>query len=531
MSGSAGPAFRFIKSTQQVWWVGKDGASQDTAAPHELLEGERAKWAGIWREVPAGPRPRVRCPQARRLARLRGEEIEAAASSFKVRTCAMGGLHPRQLLAASSAARGALGHLLQLIEVWGAWPKAASELAIRLIPKASGGHRPIALYGSVYRVWGRARRRIVQEWAQERLRGSEWNNMSGRTATDAVWRQLVRTHDARWRRSGAAAGGKDTTEVLIDLAAMFDRIDVDELAASASARAFPGAVLRANLATYGWPRRLLGDGGATVTVLVPSRGVAPGSPYAVFEAALSLAPAVERHCREFPAVRLSVHVDDMSFSGETPRTGQAQKEEVAARTPLVQAVKSMVADLDGVGMLVACNKTVVLSTSVKAGQGVTAALQCIGAQHRLFDKRLGAQYGLTQRQCKQVGRSRMKVFGGKVRRLRRLACVRGMGTRTGKLYQSLSMGPLFGTDIVRLGVQEMRRLRREAALRLGLGGRRSRPGLVWALGRHGDDPLCRQAWQGFSRYHKEWFMQEAPVRPDDLLRPEVLARAHRRAVE
>ena len=114
-------------------------------------------------------------------------------------------------------------------------------------------------------------------------------------------------------------------------------------------------------------------------------------------------------------------------------------------------------------------------------------------------------------------------------RLRRLAAVKGSGLTPGRLMQALAKGPLFGSEISRMPPLHMQRLRREQARRQGLGGRRSRLGLVWALGRTGQDPLGQQAWMGLGRYHKEWYQWHSPNRPDDAVPPDVLARGHRAA--
>ena len=78
-------------------------------------------------------------------------------------------------------------------EVQLVWPQQEEELLAKLIPKASGGLRPIMLYRFMYRVYARTGHPMVQEWfAKWAAVRPEVNMAPGRHTTDAIWRSVVR---------------------------------------------------------------------------------------------------------------------------------------------------------------------------------------------------------------------------------------------------------------------------------------------------------------------------------------------------
>ena len=66
-----------------------------------------------------------------------------------------------------------------------------------LLPKPQGGHRPIGLFRAIYRLWARARRPLVDAWAQAYAKDGVFSMAPSRQATDAVWRAQVRAAATR----------------------------------------------------------------------------------------------------------------------------------------------------------------------------------------------------------------------------------------------------------------------------------------------------------------------------------------------
>eukprot|EP00959_Pyramimonas_sp_CCMP1952_P221028 4621006-Pyramimonas_sp.AAC.1 len=63
----------------------------------------------------------------------------------------------------------ALGKMFQLWEMLSAFPTQLRVVLLDMLSKASGGFRPIGLFVATCRLWGRARRRLAEEW------GAAWH--------------------------------------------------------------------------------------------------------------------------------------------------------------------------------------------------------------------------------------------------------------------------------------------------------------------------------------------------------------------
>ena len=73
-------------------------------------------------------------------------EIKEAAKSFKVRTTLVEGWHPRHFGMMSDSLLTCLGHIWHMCEVAQYWPDCEAAMLAKLIPKASGGLRPIVWF-------------------------------------------------------------------------------------------------------------------------------------------------------------------------------------------------------------------------------------------------------------------------------------------------------------------------------------------------------------------------------------------------
>ena len=119
------------------------------------------------------------------------DQFRKAAGSFKVVTSCSDGWHPRHFGHLSDAATRCLGMLWTLFEWTGKWPESEAVGVVVLIPKPSGGRRPIMLFRSMYRVYARIRSFKVRAWFQE----TSWaaiGNAAGRSRGDSVWWAQVR---------------------------------------------------------------------------------------------------------------------------------------------------------------------------------------------------------------------------------------------------------------------------------------------------------------------------------------------------
>ncbi len=105
-----------------------------------------------------------------------------------------------------------------MCEVQLMWLRQEEKLVAKLIPKSSGGLRPIMWFRSMYKVYSRAGRPLVQEefagWSTAR---PEVNMAPERHTIDAIWRSLVRQE--------VAEEGTLHVEWNWDLQKAFDHVD------------------------------------------------------------------------------------------------------------------------------------------------------------------------------------------------------------------------------------------------------------------------------------------------------------------
>eukprot|EP00959_Pyramimonas_sp_CCMP1952_P005414 114009-Pyramimonas_sp.AAC.1 len=85
-----------------------------------------------------------------------------------------------------------------MISIWersGLLPGQMNVVLLIMLSKPDGGHRPIGLFVSIYRLWARARRSCARQSEADNARG---NFCAGAFASsvDTVWRQGVRSEVA-----------------------------------------------------------------------------------------------------------------------------------------------------------------------------------------------------------------------------------------------------------------------------------------------------------------------------------------------
>ena len=386
--------------------------------------------------------------------------------------------------------------LFSACEACGDWFPDARSMALRLLPKASGGYRTVALFRGLYRVYAKARQEAARRWAAERLSAATWNNMAGRRPGDVVWRAAVRSRLA-------ASRGREMGEILLDLSKMFDRVHRPTLLAIAQQEQYPVWLLRISLASYEWERHLLGEAGLVEAPVLPRLSVAAGSSFAVFEVALMLLPMVTEASRSFPQAQISLHVDDLAVGAEAARGAQV------AQT-VVGCGRWMVATLEGpLRHKVARDKTAVVGSSRKLIMMIIQGMGDVAADcERGEVRRLGIDYALQRHRRSKVQRARLKAYRLKLRRLRALARAKRLRRRgkLGHVFQAgLVPGALYGAEVVQPPQQALRGLRHQAARCRGISRPHAPPGLVWCAEPRGLDPAAQAAWMALERYAREWY--------------------------
>ena len=135
-----------------------------TASPGAVLQHEADTLASYWKAT-ATP-PKFQEPIDREAFPLASPTalIEAAKTFPVVSGASYDGFHPRQYAMLSAGGLLALALLISACERIGRLPAQLQIILFVLIPKPTGGVRPIALFASLYRVWTRLRRPVAAAW-------------------------------------------------------------------------------------------------------------------------------------------------------------------------------------------------------------------------------------------------------------------------------------------------------------------------------------------------------------------------------
>ena len=178
------------------------------------------------------------------------EELRQVSLSFKRHTgVSLDGIHVRHMAMLPPAARVVVALLFQVVEQLGCLPHQFQRLLIFLIPKATGGRRPIMLAPAFYRWWARARRGLADEW-DEANDQPFFAASKGRTAADPVYRRALRAEKA-------AEEGRCVVSGLWDIAKYYERIIHALLVRRARRLKAPMRALRVCISMYRAVRYLI----------------------------------------------------------------------------------------------------------------------------------------------------------------------------------------------------------------------------------------------------------------------------------
>ncbi len=93
--------------------------------------------------------------------------IKKVARSFPWHTSNYEGLSPRHVSELPDHGLRLLSQLFNMCEIFGDYPEVLRNLFVKLIPKPTGGFRPICLFRSLYRIYMKSRSGAVRGWEAE----------------------------------------------------------------------------------------------------------------------------------------------------------------------------------------------------------------------------------------------------------------------------------------------------------------------------------------------------------------------------
>ena len=302
---------------------------------------EEVKWHKLWKvnENPASK-------QDKRV--LMGERfpiklIKETAKSFDWGTSCMDGIPIRCVGLLSDEMLEALSDLFQMATMFAHYPEEMETMAVKLLGKKDGTFRPIILFRSLFRLHGRLLASRTRGWEKHNLADEPFGNNQGKEALDSVYRACI-------RQAIGLSGGvfNEAADVLIDLRKCFEHLSRELLWEACDRHGYPMHVARMSIASYGWPRFLLGRYDLCGKKVRALRGIAAGSPFATTELKvylLTLAKAIK--ATHGPGLTLSIYVDDFSLAVRGKDTTEVCHTAVNAYRQTVQELGKLELDIAG----------------------------------------------------------------------------------------------------------------------------------------------------------------------------------------
>ena len=141
-----------------------------TSCPQGVIDTQHDIWAKLWKEGAPPPQTNPWPVDLGTLPPMSGTQLRAVSQSFSRTTTAIDGWHPRHFGQLSEKCLTALAQLFQSFEAGPFWPKQQQSLMVRLLDKPSNDQegwtkdkRPILLFRSLFRLWAKARQRLIRD--------------------------------------------------------------------------------------------------------------------------------------------------------------------------------------------------------------------------------------------------------------------------------------------------------------------------------------------------------------------------------
>ncbi len=473
LAAGARNAHRFLRLPTE--WRPSTVITEDgvvTADPNELVKGYADKYHSLWNGATGKGDERTddvpwRGCNWEPLPRPTPDDIRNAAKTFATDTAtAYDGFSMRHYSWMSDGALHIIADFVELMERTGEMPPQLCALAMPLLPKPRGGHRAIATFTSLYRLWGRLRRDVVRRW-EDTIDRPYFAAGSGRAPQDAVWRQAARAEAAVTDGSGCSAA------LLWDLAAYFETVKRRPLWHRARRLGFPMAVAAVAFNSYD-SVRMLSLAGAVSTPMYARDGIPAGCGLAM---AFTKAYSVEAFDRVVDLIaaettvptHLTVYVDDIALAAE----GTASQV-IASLTIAEDALRSEIEGPlactieKGKAAVVASSRRIVNTLAARFGDyaGPAAARGVQAGRSDYAVPNLGVDFAPGCRRATHGPRSKRRMRMARLRqKAKRVAKLRAVaGARTPSIFTS---GPLpeavYGAAVNGLTDMEVVALRRAAA--------------------------------------------------------------------
>ena len=432
---------------------------------HQLWETEAEMQELQWEKMSAQDVAKIVFPDYCQFQKLALTFPEKTA----VRIC---GFHPRHFGLASYSAYLAVCRLWRAFLELALFPRQLSLLLIALLPKITGGDRPVGLFPSPIRLLGRwLRRGVGEEWRQAHSRPFFFGSKGAGSET-CVWRALAISEYA-------AAVGRVTCSAMFDLIKAFEYIRHGLLLENARRYQFPLPLLRFLVLCYRMPRAIR-VGGVTVAPKQATRAVVPGCACADLMMRLALLPTLDEVAEKFGEqisegnFFTATVVDDIQFLG-LGETKEAAQMVTNASHMLISGLRAngLEIDLTDKKLQVLCSDAVaadavksaiVAPFSLRARQfqgtsGKKSAKPLIRSAKAKAARNLGVDFSLRFRSV-AVQRERVKKTAAKAVRLRNVKKA-GVGSKqlANVAKAGLNSTMLYGAGLLGMSESALKRAR------------------------------------------------------------------------
>ena len=465
--GQGGALFHFLKRVEEDPEVVVrcfDGAS---AAPQAILDHDFQSWNSLWQKlcqhasapwrhevelsVPSPDLPPLGCVELRKAAR-----------TFTVTTgTGVDALVPTHYAWLSDGLLDNIGKLLGAIESSGCWPQQVMLSVIHLIPKLSGGKRPIGLLASIVRLWDRARKPTMDLWRSTCVREYDWMR-KGRGAERSVWAQTL-------HEEAAASKGLSTASVFVDLVKAFEQVILGRVWGSGLKHGMLVPILRLALEACAFVRRLkykgaVSEAAQTLTAILAGSGRATDLLYvALVDAVDEALVQHERMCTR-TSLKCFMVVDDIRLAV------QGSEEEVAEVLPCLAETLVEILEKD-LNMEVSRDsdgfegKTLAQTSSHNLDSKVKYALGRLGIKVRTKVKNLGIHF-VTRRNRRATNVEAKKRYQVGLKRVQRAKKV-GRRAHLQAFRSLLTPSFTFGASAVTCPTSIVKALRTQTARTFG----------------------------------------------------------------
>ena len=246
--------------------------------------------------------------------------------------------------------------LIQDMEQSAQMPTQMQMHMVVMLAKNQTIERPITLTSTMYRLWCRLRKPILDAW--QAALPDFMNHDRARPGAQVLQVALERLLRQEVPRTNKRHG----VTVLMDLSTFYDTIRLQQLQDQATAINYPPLMLEMAMQLYTGPKAIVAEQEMTPFFHV-DQGVPAGCPQAPLLAKAVLTPALQPWHEQHPHIHLSSWVDDIGYdtAATTPHTVAKQA---------VEAYRDLHNRLTQLGMKVSAKKTAFIGTDKQVNKAL-----------------------------------------------------------------------------------------------------------------------------------------------------------------